>query len=215
MQKNKLKSLLHFHFIVFIFGFTAILGSLISIDSISLVWYRMAIAFLTLLFLSILLKKNIILNRFLVLKMIFAGVLIALHWITFFKAIKLSNVSVTLSVLSLGAFLTSFLEPLFYKRKIIKYEVILGIMAVIGMSLIFKSQYHFFEGIIYAFISVMLSVVFALLNGKLISKSSALVISIYELFGGVILISLILLFQGKFQLNFFEISSLDALWLII
>jgi drug/metabolite transporter (DMT)-like permease len=146
MQKNKLKSLLHFHFIVFIFGFTAILGSLISIDSISLVWYRMAIAFLTLLFLSILLKKNIILNRFLVLKMIFAGVLIALHWITFFKAIKLSNVSVTLSVLSLGAFLTSFLEPLFYKRKIIKYEVILGIMAVIGMSLIFKSQYHFFEG---------------------------------------------------------------------
>jgi drug/metabolite transporter (DMT)-like permease len=107
----------------------------------------MAIAFLTLLFLSILLKKNIILNRFLVLKMIFAGVLIALHWITFFKAIKLSNVSVTLSVLSLGAFLTSFLEPLFYKRKIIKYEVILGIMAVIGMSLIFKSQYHFFEGL--------------------------------------------------------------------
>jgi drug/metabolite transporter (DMT)-like permease len=118
-------------------------------------------------------------------------------------------------VLSLGAFLTSFLEPLFYKRKIIKYEVILGILVVIGMSLIFKSQYHFFEGIIYAFISVVLSVVFALLNGKLISKSSALVISIYELFGGVILISLILLFQGKFQLNFFEISTSDALWLII
>ena len=215
MQKNKLKSLLHFHFIVFIFGFTAILGSLISIDSISLVWYRMAIAFLTLLFLSILLKKNIILNRFLVLKMIFAGVLIALHWITFFKAIKLSNVSLTLSVLSLGAFLTSFLEPLLYKRKIIKYEVILGVLIVIGMSLIFKSQYHFYEGIIYAFISVILSVVFALLNGKLISKSSALVISLYELFGGVILISLILLFQGKFQLNFFEISTSDALWLII
>ena len=206
MQKNKLKSLLHFHFIVFIFGFTAILGSLISIDSISLVWYSMAIAFLILLFLSILLKKNIILNRFIVLKMIFAGVLIALHWITFFKAIKLSNVSVTLSVLSLGAFLTSFLEPLLYKRKIIKYEVILGVLIVIGMSLIFKSQYHFFEGIIYAFISVMLSVVFALLNGKLISKSSALVISIYELFGGVILISIILLLQGKFQLNFFQHS---------
>ena len=215
MQKNKLKSLIHFHFIVLIFGFTAILGSLISIDSISLVWYRMAIAFLILLFISIFLKKNILLNRFLVLKMIFAGILIALHWITFFKAIKLSNVSVTLSVLSLGAFLTSFLEPLLYKRKIIKYEVILGILVVIGMSLIFKSQYHFYEGIIYAFISVILSVVFALLNGKLISKSSALVISLYELFGGVILISLILLFQGKFQTNFFEISTSDAIWLII
>jgi len=74
MQKNKLKSLIHFHFIVLIFGFTAILGSLISIDSISLVWYRMAIAFLILLFISILLKKNILLNRFLVLKMIFAGI---------------------------------------------------------------------------------------------------------------------------------------------
>ena len=215
MQKNKLKSLIHFHFIVFIFGFTAILGSLISIDSLSLVWYRMSIAFVVLLILSIFLRINIFVSKLLLLKMLFAGVLIALHWITFFKAIKVSNVSITLSVLSLGAFFTSFLEPLFYKRKIIKYEVILGVIVVIGMSLIFRSQLYYLEGIIYALISVFLSVVFALLNGKLISESSALIISIYELLGGVILISLVLFMIDGFSENFFKINDSDMLWLLI
>ena len=128
MQKSKLKSLIHFHFIVFIFGFTAILGSLISIDSLSLVWYRMSIAFVVLLILSIFLRINIFISKSLLLKMLFAGVLIALHWITFFKAIKVSNVSITLSVLSLGAFFTSFLEPFFIREKLLNMRLFLELL---------------------------------------------------------------------------------------
>jgi drug/metabolite transporter (DMT)-like permease len=215
MQKNKLKSLLHFHFIVFIFGFTAILGSLISIESLPLVWYRMLIAFMVLILFAIILKKNIKVSKKLLIKLIICGALISLHWITFFKAIKVSNVSVTLSVLSLGAFLTSFLEPLFYKRKIILYEVFLGIFVVVGTSLIFKSQYYYIEGIFYALISVFLSVIFGLINGKLIEEASSLVISIYELLGGFILITLILIFAGDFNNTFFDLSKSDLLWLIL
>ena len=110
MQKNKLKSLIHFHFIVFIFGFTAILGSLISIDSLSLVWYRMLIAFLFLIVFALVFKRSIKVSNQLLFKLLISGALISLHWITFFKAIKVSNVSITLSVLSLGAFLTSIME---------------------------------------------------------------------------------------------------------
>ena len=215
MQKNKLKSLLHFHFIVFIFGFTAILGSLISIESLPLVWYRMLIAFLFLILFALIFKRNIKVSKKLLIKLIICGALISLHWITFFKAIKVSNVSITLSVLSLGAFLTSFLEPLFYKRKIILYEVFLGVFVVVGTSLIFKSQYYYIEGIFYALISVFLSVIFGLINGKLIEEASSLVISIYELLGGFILITLILIFAGDFNNTFFDLSKSDLLWLIL
>tara|TARA_B110001454_G_scaffold26806_1_gene26268 strand:- start:167 stop:1048 length:882 start_codon:yes stop_codon:yes gene_type:complete len=215
MQKNKIKSLIHFHFIVFIFGFTAILGSLISIDSIELVWYRMTLASIVLLLYAFIFKKRITVSKSLMLKLLFSGMIIALHWITFFKAIKVSNVSITLSILSLGAFITSILEPLFYKRKIILYEVIFGLIIVIGMSLIFNSQYQYIEGIIYALISVLLSVFFGLINGKLINKASSLVISIYELIGGVFLISLLLLFSNDFNNEFFKLSEDDFFWLLI
>lgn len=215
MQKNKFKSLIHFHFIVFIFGFTAILGSLISIDSLELVWYRMAIASIVLLIYAAVFKKQITVPKSLILKLLISGMIIALHWVTFFKAIKVSNVSITLSILSLGAFLTSFLEPLFYGRKIILYEIIFGLIVVIGMSLIFNSQYHYLEGIIYALISVLLSVFFGLINGKLIKEASSLAISIYELLGGVLLISIILLFSDRIDSEFFDISKIDFYWLLI
>ena len=215
MQKNKIKSLIHFHFIVFIFGFTAILGSLISIDSIELVWYRMTLASIVLLLYAFIFKKRITVSKSLMLKLLFSGMIIALHWITFFKAIKVSNVSITLSILSLGAFITSILEPLFYKRKIILYEVVFGLIILIGMSLIFNSQYQYIEGIIYALISVLLSVFFGLINGKLINKASSLVISIYELIGGVFLISLLLLFSNDFNNEFFKLSEDDFFWLLI
>tara|TARA_B100000780_G_scaffold146360_1_gene102205 strand:- start:1319 stop:2197 length:879 start_codon:yes stop_codon:yes gene_type:complete len=215
MQKNKFKSLIHFHFIVFIFGFTAILGSLISIDSLELVWYRMAIASIVLLIYAAVFKKQIKVPKSLLLKLLISGMIIALHWLTFFKAIKVSNVSITLSILSLGAFLTSFLEPLFYGRKIILYEIIFGLIVVVGMSLIFNSQYHYLEGIIYALISVLLSVFFGLINGKLIKEASSLAISIYELLGGVFLISIILLFSDRIDSEFFDISKIDFYWLLI
>ena len=215
MQKNKFKSLIHFHFIVFIFGFTAILGSLISIDSLELVWYRMAIASIVLLIYAAVFKKQITVPKSLILKLLISGMIIALHWVTFFKAIKVSNVSTTLSILSLGAFLTSFLEPLFYGRKIILYEIIFGLIVIVGMSLIFNSQYHYLEGIIYALISVLLSVFFGLINGKLIKEASSLAISIYELLGGVLLISIILLFNDRVDSEFFDISKIDFYWLLI
>jgi|TARA_B110000967_G_scaffold210037_1_gene269789 drug/metabolite transporter (DMT)-like permease len=215
MQKNKFKSLIHFHFIVFIFGFTAILGSLISIDSLELVWYRMAIASIVLLIYAAVFKKQITVPKSLILKLLISGMIIALHWVTFFKAIKVSNVSITLSILSLGAFLTSFLEPLFYGRKIILYEIIFGLIVIVGMSLIFNSQYHYLEGIIYALISVLLSVFFGLINGKLIKEASSLAISIYELLGGVLLISIILLFNDRVDSEFFDISKIDFYWLLI
>ena len=215
MQKNKIKSLIHFHFIVFIFGFTAILGSLISISSLSLVWYRMLIAVMCLLIILPLLKKKLIISKSLFFKLLFCGILISLHWVFFFKAIKVSNVSITLSILSLGAFMTSFLEPLFYKKKIIFYEVFLGLLVVLGTAIIFKTQFKYMEGIIYSLISVIFSVLFTLINGKLVGQASSYTISLYELLGGFITLSFILILSNDFNTELFVLKNNDFLWLLI
>ena len=215
MQKNKIKSLIHFHFIVFIFGFTAILGSLISISSLSLVWYRMLIAVMCLLIILPLLKKKLIIPKSLFFKLLFCGILISLHWVFFFKAIKSSNVSITLSILSLGAFMTSFLEPLFYKKKIIFYEVFLGLLVVLGTAIIFKTQFKYMEGIIYSLISVIFSVLFTLINGKLVGQASSYTISLYELLGGFITLSFILILSNDFNTELFVLKNNDFLWLLI
>jgi len=215
MQKNKIKSLIHFHFIVFIFGFTAIIGSLISISSLSLVWYRMLIAVMCLLIILPLLKKKLIISKSLFFKLVFCGILISLHLVFFFKAIKASNVSITLSILSLGAFMTSFLEPLFYKKKIIFYEVFLGFLVVLGTSIIFKTQFKYMEGIIYSLISVIFSVLFTLINGKLVGQASSYTISLYELLGGFITLSFILILSNDFNTELFVLKNNDFLWLLI
>ncbi len=215
MQKNRFKSLIHFHFIVFIFGFTAILGSLISIGAVKLVWYRMLIASVCLFILSFLLGKKIFVSKKMLFILLFCGFIISMHWIFFFQAIKVSNVSITLSILSLGAFLTSFLEPIFYKRKIILYEVFLGLLVVAGTAIIFNTQFHYIEGILFAFCSVLFSVFFALLNGKLVGKISSFTISFYELIGGLITLSILLIINNDFNLDLLNIQTSDLVWLLI
>lgn len=215
MLGNKSKSLLHFHFIVFIFGFTAILGSLISVNSYQIVWFRVLIAALTIIVVIKILKKSIQISLSQLLMLVFCGFLISLHWVFFFKAIKVSNVSVTLSILSLGAFITSFLEPFFYKKKIVKYEVIFGIIVAAGTIIVFKTQLHYLEGIIYALIAVLFSVFFTLINGKIINYLPSLTISFYELSSGFFIISFILLLRGDFSSELIKITQDDLLWLLI
>ena len=143
------------------------------------------------------------------------GFLISLHWVFFFEAIKVSNVSVTLSILSLGAFITSFLEPFFYKKKIVKYEVFLGIIVAVGTIIVFKTQFHYLEGIIYALIAVLLSVFFTLINGKIINYLPSLTISFYELASGFLILSFILLVRGELSSEIIKITQDDLLWLFI
>jgi drug/metabolite transporter (DMT)-like permease len=144
-----------------------------------------------------------------------SGVLIAFHWITFFGSVKVSNVSITLSVLSSGAFLTSLLEPIFYKRKVIGYEVFFGLLVILGLVLVLGTGTTHVKGFLYAGISTVLAVLFTLLNGKYVSKTDPYVLSFYELFVGALVVTLVLAFQGAFTSAFFAISRQDLLWLSI
>ena len=215
MPSDKFKSILHFHGIVFIFGFTAILGKLISIDAVSLVWYRMVLATAVLTLFVWVFKIPCRLSNKQLLIMMVCGVLIALHWVFFFHAVKISNVSVTLSVMSAGALITALIEPIVYKRSFDFYEIILGLVVVIALGMIMQIEYRFIDGMLFAFIAVLLSVAFTLINGKVVHKSDARVMSVYQLGTGAICMSVILFFQGKWSFDLFSITQSDLLWILI
>ncbi len=147
--------------------------------------------------------------------MLLAGLIIALHWLTFFKAIKVSNVSITLACLSTGAFFTSILEPIFYKRKVVWYEVLFGLIVISGLYIIFNVEGNFWLGIILALSSAFLSALFSVINGKFAKEYDAATISFYELSGGVLFLSIYLLFTSQFTFDFFQLSIEDLGWLFI
>jgi drug/metabolite transporter (DMT)-like permease len=215
MLSDNTKSYLHLHLIVFIWGFTAILGALITLDALPLVWFRMlfAVGFIAVYIYYKKLPLRISKKAFL--QFIFAGLLIALHWFTFFKAIKVSNISVTLACLSTGAFFASLLEPILYGKKIVWYEVSLGIIVIFGLYIIFNVEVNYWEGIVIALISAFLSALFAVINSKFVKTHDATVISFYELAGGVFFFSIFLLFGNSFSADFFQLSTKDFLYLLI
>jgi drug/metabolite transporter (DMT)-like permease len=215
MQGDKLKSYLHLHFIVFVWGFTAVLGALITLDALPLVWFRMSIAVSLILLYSVITKNGLKVPLKTLIGFLFAGLVIAMHWFTFFQAIKVSNISVTLACLSTGAFFTSILEPIFFNRKVIAYEVLFGLIVVAGLYMIFHFEGNYINGILLALSSALLSATFSIINGKYAREYNPMVISFYELLGGVFFFSLYLLFSGSFTAEFFRVSASDWLWLCI
>lgn len=206
MRNDNLKSYLNLHLIVFIWGFTAILGALITIDAENLVWYRMLLAGIFLGVFIVYKKQSFQVPVKEFFKLIFVGLLIALHWIFFFKAIHVSNVSITLSIFSLGAFFASLLEPLFFGRKVLWYEVFFGLVIIGGLALILQVEIKYLHGVYFALASIILGVLFTLMNGKLIADHEPSVITFYEFGAGVFFISIYFLVQGKFNADFFSIS---------
>ncbi len=216
MPNAKVKDYLHLHVLVVIAGFTAILGKLISIGAIALVWYRMLIAGILMFLYIKIIRLEITVDLKTKLKFFGAGIIIALHWITFFESINQSNVSIALAMFSTGAFFASFIEPLIYKRRIIWYEIVFGIIVIIGVFLITQSEIKYLNGILLGIFSALFSTIFAVINGRFIETHKATVISFYEFISGVAFLTFFLLvFQGGFDASFFVLSTNDWIYIFI
>jgi drug/metabolite transporter (DMT)-like permease len=215
MPENKLQNYLLLHLIVFIWGFTAILGALITIDAIPLVFFRMGLAVFFIVLYFLFKKKSFVVDKKGLLKFLFTGIVIALHWIFFFKAIKVSNVSVALVTMSTGAFFTSLIEPIFFKRRIKSLEIILGLVVILGLYIIFNFESQYELGIIYALISSFLGSLFAVLNGLFIKDYDANRISLYQLFFGTAFVTIYLFINNSFSVSFFQLSNMDWIYLLV
>ncbi|MBA5791446.1 DMT family transporter [Flavobacterium sp. xlx-214] len=213
MPSVNFKTQLHLHLIVFIWGFTAILGQLISLNALPLVFTRIAISIVVILGYLFLTKKSLVLKPKDIFRFFIFGFVIAIHWLTFFYAIKISNISITLACISTGAFFTSILEPIFFKRKMIWYEVFLGCLVVVGLLLIFQFETQYKMGILVALLSAFLSASFSIINGKLANSYDSVVISFYELVGGLFILACFLFYQGGFTAANFHFQGYDYLWI--
>ncbi|WP_405566404.1 DMT family transporter [Polaribacter sp. Asnod6-C07] len=215
MQESRLKNYLLLHLIVFIWGFTAILGALITIDAIPLVFFRMLLAVLFIALYFLIKKKSFKVDKKGVTKFLFTGIIIATHWIFFFKAIKVSNVSVALVTMSTAAFFTSLIEPIFFKRRIKTLEIVLGLLVILGLYIIFNFESQYKLGIIYALIASFLGSLFSVLNGLFIKKYDANRISFYQLLFGTLFVTIYLIINNSFSLAFFNLPVSDWIYLFI
>jgi drug/metabolite transporter (DMT)-like permease len=148
-------------------------------------------------------------------KLVGVGMIITYHWYCFYNAINVSNVSVTLVAFATATLFTSILEPLFYKRRIIRYEIAFGMVIMAAIAIIFKVETHYTLGIIFGILAAFTSSLFTVFNGLLVQRIESSVISIYELGGGFIALTIYLLLKGNFTPEFFSITPHAWLWLSI
>jgi drug/metabolite transporter (DMT)-like permease len=216
LKSDVSKAYLKLHIAIVLFGFTAILGKLIEVREIVLVWHRLWITCLSLLFVPGIIKLIRITPTTELKPFAWIGVATALHWITFYGSIKYSNVSVTLSCLATTSLFTSILEPLVFKRKISKIELMLGILVLFGIYIITSAALIYTTGIILGLLSAVLASVFTTLNKKHMGNTNPILITFVQLGSGFLLISLLIPFYilAWPQTSFLPSSS-DWFWLIV
>ncbi len=212
MESTK-KNLLILHFTVLIWGFTGVLGKVISIDAVPLVWYRVLIATGTLLAWFLITKKDIKITKKQFIQFFLTGAIVAIHWIFFFHAIKVSTVSVTLVCLSSFTLFTAILEPLIKKQPIQIGDILIGLIIILGIYMIFKFEGQYTLGIIFGLLAAVASSLFSTINSTLVQKSEPSIIGFYELVGGLFWITLYRLYDGSLIHSSFNLSLND--WLYI
>ena len=200
---------------VVILGFTGILGKLISLDAIHLVWYRMGFAFLSLAIFLFFKKQLFSISKQNFFGILGVGFLVTTHWLFFFESIKVSTVSVAVVCLSTSSLFSALIEPIFFKRKLLAYEVIMGIIVVGALAFVMGTEIQYIWGYIYGILSAFLGTLFTLFNAKYIKKVGAAQITMIEMLAGVLIISCLLLFQQDYTVFTSLISITDFYYLII
>jgi drug/metabolite transporter (DMT)-like permease len=186
------RSYAELHLAVILFGFTAILGDLISLPALSLVWWRVLITTISFLFLISVRKLLAQTDRKTLYKFMGIGVLVGIHWLCFFGSVKLANPSITLVCMATASFFTALLEPVFTKTPVKWYEIALGVLIVPGMILIVNSaELSMMWGVIIGLIAALISAVFAILNKMMVGQLPEKAVSFLEMGTACLFISVV------------------------
>ena len=209
-------ALIKLHIAVFLWGFTGVLGRLITLNEGLLVWYRLLITVVSLYVIMRWRKEVVLVPRKHMLQLFGIGALVAMHWVFFYGSIKYSNVSIALTCLSSAGLFTALLEPLMMRKQIVLQEILLGLIAIAGIYLIFHFDPHYKTGIILGLICTLLSCIFSILNKKQVSSTEPKTMMLYELGGGWLILTVLM----PLYLYFFPSERLipttnDTIWLLI
>ena len=209
-------ALIRLHIAVFLWGFTGVLGRLITLNEGWLVWWRMfitAIALWLYFFFTGKIQK-VGLRDFL--KIASIGTILAMHWLLFYGSIKYANVSIALTCLATTGLLSAIIEPLFFRRKINTSELLLGTFALAGIVIIYFSNLQFSVGIYIGLLSALATVIVSVLNKKIVSGYTPQVITLYQLTGGFLGLTILMpLYNYFLHSNIQYPQTWDWLWLLI
>lgn len=186
LSSSSVRSYLHLHFLVMIWGFTAIVGLMVTISPVALVLYRTLFAAIGLGIVIISFKKRFAATSRDVFRMLAVGFVLSAHWMLFFASARVSTASVCLAGMATTSLWTSLLEPLVNKRKISPLEVGLGILAFAGLYVVFRFEFDHALGLMLALASAMLAATFTVANSRLVQRIDAWVITFYEMAGATL-----------------------------
>jgi drug/metabolite transporter (DMT)-like permease len=193
------------HFVVFLFGFTAILGKLISIPAVEMVFYRTLLAAVGMAFLILATRGTFKISNSDLIKILITGVIVAIHWITFFASGRVSNPSTSLVGFATCSFWAAFIEPIAKRKKIHALEVGLGLMVLVGLVIIFSFDFNYALGLFLGILSGLTAALFSVINSKLAARVSAYTITFYEMAGACLTVAL---FFPLYQTYFAEDNQL-------
>jgi len=171
------------HFIVFLWGFSAILGKLVTISAAELVFYRAIFATLGMGAVIWVTKGQFKVNRNDLVKLILVGFIVALHWFAFFGSARVANVSVSLVGFATNSLWAALLEPWFNKTKLKKYELVLGLLVLSGLYIIFSFDFQYKYGLLLGIFAGFTSALFSVFNSRLVKRIAARTITFYEMIG--------------------------------
>ncbi|GGF10317.1 Uncharacterized membrane protein [Chishuiella changwenlii] len=207
---------LRLQFLVLLWGFTGVFGKLVTMSALPMVWYRVLIAAVVVFIYMKFKKTSLEISKKELLTLLGIGGIVGLHWFSFYLSIKLSNVSIALSTLSMGALFSSILEPIFFKRKINILEVLLSVIVSACVIVIFNATPEYKLGIFIGVICSLLSALFAVLNSKYTKSIKPTKVTLYEMIGGVITLSVVMIaFQPEGILEVINISWQNFGWLLL
>lgn len=213
---EKFKFHILLHLIVFMWGFTGILGKLIDLEPLYIVWWRVLIAFVGLAIAMKVMKKSLqIPSGKRLLQIIGVGIIVALHWVTFYISIDLSTASLGILCLSTVTLHVTWLEPLVMKRKFSWLEFGMGLVVIYGIYFVsgdFKPQDYVALG--YGLFSAVCAALFSVFNAKLVQDTPSSQITLYEMLTGFVFLTFVLLFQGKLTTQVFNMDASDIGWLL-
>jgi len=211
-----LKSQVLLHFVVIIFGFTAILRRLIDLPSMHIVWYRMTIAFLGLL-VFMLLSRHVFKSSWSArLSFLGIGVIVAAHWLFFFEGIELANSSTCLAGLASTTLFVALFEPLVFKRSLSYVELILSALVIGGLLCIsWELPDGHIVGFLMGILAAILAALFSTINGKLIRKHNANEITLWEMLGGALAVTVYFSIRGTWSEDFFSLTGEQWMWMLV
>ncbi len=197
----------HLHFLVFLWGFTAVLGKLISIPSVEMVFYRTLLAAVGMAAVMWLFKKSFQISGTLLLNVLATSLIVAIHWISFFLSGKISNPSTSLVGFATCSFWAAILEPILKRKKIAGIEIALGVVVLVGLGIILAFDFKHPLGLLLGVISGLTAAWFSIINSKLVHRVNAYAITFYEMLGACMLI---LLFMPLYT----QLPAVNQLYLV-